>query len=127
MYFWIPFAFVRIVVFFSTGILIGIFLPVSIPLLPVVMLLLLLSAVYALIAFLPPIRNRINPGFIGLAAILLAGFINTRLQTEHESTLHLSKLQEKPEYYRAVISSYVQEKEKSWKAEGCVSEVRING
>jgi competence protein ComEC len=127
MYFWIPYAFVRIVVFFMAGILIGIFVPFSIPLLPVVTLFFLSAMAYVLMAASAPIRKVANPGFVGLFCILTAGYLNVQLQTESKQPDHLSKLESKPQFYRAVISAYVQEKDKSWKAEARVEQVRVNG
>lgn len=126
MYFWIPFAFVRIVVFFVAGILIGIFVPVSIPLLPVVIIFLMTALGYACVASSSSLLRLINPGFIGLFAILLAGFINVQLHRDADHVNHIGKLPAKSEYYKAVITSYVQSREKSWKAEARVLSVRTD-
>jgi competence protein ComEC len=124
MYYWIPFAFVRIVVFFTAGILTGIFLPFGIPLLPVVFMFFTFAVSYVLMASSEVIRRSVNPGLAGLIAVLLAGFIHVQLRTESAHPSHLSNLPVKPECYRVVIAGYVQQKEKSWKAEGEVLEIR---
>src|SRR5687768_447046 len=127
MYFWIPYAFVRIVVFFMAGILIGIFMPFGIALLPVVLLFFLLAMTYVVMAASAPVRKVINPGFVGLFAILVAGYLNVQLRTESKQPDHLGKLESTPSFYKAVVTTYVQEKEKSWKAEARVEEVKVNG
>jgi competence protein ComEC len=130
MFQWIPYAFVRIVVFFMAGILWGIFQPESISLSYTVTIFFGLLGLYFLLVirnrFLHPGGKIINPGFVGLAAILVAGYMNVLLKTESTSADHLLNVPQKPAFYKVVVTRYAEQKSKSWKLEAVVQEVYAN-
>lgn len=127
MFQWIPYAFVRIVVFFMAGILAGIFWPEGISIVSSAVIFLSLLGVYFLLVIVSKYRKRIiNPGFVGLAAIFIAGYSNVLLKTESTEADHLLNLSQKPAYYKAIVTRYAEEKTKSWKLEAEVSEVYVD-
>src|SRR5688572_11007359 len=128
MFHWIPYAFVRIVLFFIEGILLGIYLPDYIPLDIAILAFLVLIVAYVVL-FMVRLRKGdqiFNPGFIGLCAIFLAGYIHLLEQTDNRSEQHLSHLTEAATYYQVKVSRYPQEKARTWKVEADVSAIFIN-
>jgi competence protein ComEC len=114
MFFWTPFTFVRIVLFFIAGILLGIYQPE------------LISVQKASFLFIGAVLGyffvwfsglKLNPGFLGLIALLLAGYLNTLFHTDSRKPDHILHADNAIQYYRAVITSHAEEKEKSWKTE----------
>src|SRR5690349_7051243 len=124
---WIPYAFVRIVVFFIAGILIGIYLPDILPETLTTVLFVALVLGYIILAILQRKRKFFNPGFVGLAAIFLAGYLNLLLQTDSRSSQHIIHLEQPVEYYQAVVVNHPDEKDKSWKTEATVLRVKADG
>src|SRR5262249_39808262 len=125
MFQWIPYAFIRIVVFFMAGILCSIFWPgISSSLAAAIFL--ALVGVYFLLVIAGKYSKRIivNPGVVGLAAIFVAGYSNVQLKTESTSADHIINLSQKISYYKAVVTRYAEEKDKSWKLEAEVQEVQ---
>lgn len=128
MFQWIPYAFVRIVVFFMAGILAGTFWPEGISIVLSAVIFLALLGLYFLLVIVSKYRKRIiNPGFIGLAAIFMAGYSNVLLKTGSTQADHFLRLQEKPAFYKAVVTCYAEAKNRSWKLEAEISEVYVNG
>jgi competence protein ComEC len=115
MLYWIPYAFVRISVFFIAGILLSIYAP-QVPISWAIGILVFLVVVYFAIFFLNRARNQriLNPGFIGLLAVLVAGYVNLYFRTDSNRAEHISKTG-KIYYYEATIGRFGQEKEKQWK------------
>ncbi|HYG19850.1 MAG TPA: ComEC/Rec2 family competence protein, partial [Ohtaekwangia sp.] len=126
MFFWIPYAFIRIVVFFIAGILVGIYYPESIPLEYAVILFFSSVGAYFLIAYLSRFAKQkmINPGFAGLLAILLAGYLNVHLKTDADRDDHFARLSDQPGYYKAVVTGYATERNKTWRMEVRVTAVK---
>src|SRR5690348_14387301 len=114
MFHWIPYAFVRIVLFFIGGILLGIYLPDSIPLLPAIVLFITLLGLYTLLFFIRSGKEQgvMNPGLIGWCAIFLAGYLQVIQQTESRSADHFVHTGKQITFYRAVVSKFPQEKDK---------------
>jgi competence protein ComEC len=122
---WIPYTFVRIVLFFGGGIALGVYRPDILPEIPTEILLTGLVFLYLAITFFFKYRKEtlFNPGFIALPAVFLAGYVHVLLQTESRQPNHLITVTEPILYYKAVITKYAEEKERSWKVEAKVSEV----
>jgi competence protein ComEC len=123
---WIPYALVRITLFFTAGILLAIHGPENVPLQFVLYLLLAGLAVYAVLFLWQRINpeRAANPGFIGLCLILMLGYVHTRYQADSEKDNSLLQLQDTVHYYRATVSSQPQQKERSWKLEAHVDNVK---
>jgi competence protein ComEC len=126
---WIPYTFVRIVLFFGGGIALGVYLPDSLPEVPTELLLAGLVLLYLVATFFFKYRKRtlFNPGFIALPAVFLAGYVHVLLQTESHQPNHLITVTTPIRYYKAVITKYTEEKERSWKVEAKVLEVNTTG
>jgi len=122
---WLPYTFIRIVLCFACGIVAGIYQPEIIPQFIGITLLITFVAAYLIsfILFRRLNRSLFNLGFIGLPAVVLAGYVHTSLQTESAQPDHLCSLTEPVQYYKAVITQNPEEKQRSWKAEASVSEV----
>lgn len=122
---WLPYTFIRIVLCFACGIVAGIYQPEIIPQFIGIALLITFVAAYLIsfILFRRLNRSLFNLGFIGLPAVVLAGYVHTSLQTESAQPDHLCSLTEPVQYYKAVITQNPEEKQRSWKAEASVSEV----
>ncbi len=127
MFRWTPYTFIRITAIFTGGILLGVYHPGIIPLLfcGIVLAILLLSYFVFFIA------GRSFPkgyfGLIGLPAIFLAGYLHVNLQKHDKHPDHLIAHKDSIQFYRAVITSFSQEKLNSWKTEGIVTEVYSKG
>jgi competence protein ComEC len=115
MLYWIPYAFVRISVFFIAGILLAVYGP-QIPLLWSVGILISLVVLYFTIFFLNRARQKrlLNPGFIGLLAVLAAGYVNVYFSTDSNRQGHISRADE-IDFFEGTITRYGQEKESQWK------------
>ncbi|HEY5749237.1 MAG TPA: ComEC/Rec2 family competence protein [Chryseolinea sp.] len=123
---WIPYAFVRMVVFLCGGILLAIHLPDVIDALVAQTLLVALIVVYFVLA-LTYRRWQLNPGPFGLLAIFVAGFSIALQHTASRSDAHFLHLKTPVAYYTAVATKPAEEKSKSWKLEVAVREVNSAG
>jgi competence protein ComEC len=122
---WIPFAFIRIVVFFGAGILVALYQP-EILLEPASYLIFLSCCVLYLVFVFARSRLKINPGIAGMLAIFFAGYCNVRLQTDSRRPAHLNHLTIPVEYYTAVITLPADERERSWKISARIAEVKTS-
>jgi competence protein ComEC len=120
---WIPYTFVRTVIFFISGILLGIYCPDIVPELYARVSLLVMGSAYILSYFLIS-RKYVNPGFIAIPAIVLSGYVHILAQTESRRVTHFMHETSPIEYYKVVITKYPQEKDRSWKIEGQVLTIK---
>lgn len=111
MFAWIPYAFVRFVLFFAAGILTGIWLPCLLTINQVLTITLLTAGVFFLLA----ITKWANPGLAGLVTLYTAGWLNALINTEALQKNHLKNSSETCVRYEVVIVSPAEEKENSWK------------
>jgi competence protein ComEC len=123
---WIPYAFVRMVVFLCGGILLAIHLPDVIDALVAQALLVAFIVIYFVLA-LTYRRWRLNPGPFGLLTIFVAGFSITLRHTASRSDAHFLHLETPVAYYTAVATKPAEEKSKSWKLEVAVRQVSTAG
>ena len=127
--YWIPYAFVRIVVFFSAGILLGIYFPEILSEQYAVTLFFCFLTSYAFLFLLNWKKQRsvINPGFLGLAVVFVSGYLNVLFYTHSRQDDHISRIDQSVEYYRATVADFPIEKPAYFKQVGLVSAVRIGG
>lgn len=118
MFFWTPYTFVRIVLFFIAGILTGIYHPDWIPENIALSLFTGLILIYFLLYVLK--KKIINPGYIGIPVIVLAGYLNTLSKTDYRNPQHFAFRQQSITQYKVVITGHAEEKEKSWKTDAAV-------
>ena len=123
---WIPYAFVRMVVFLCGGILLAIHLPDAIDALVTQALLVSLIVIYFVLA-LTYRRWKLNPGLFGLLAIFVAGFSITLQHTASRSDAHFLHLKTPVTCYTAVVTKPAEEKNRSWKLEVAVRQVNTAG
>lgn len=119
MFYWTPYTFVRIVFFFITGIILGIYQP---DLIPEHVSWILFGSCVVIFFGLAFSRTRLNPGFIGLTAVLFAGYSNTLIHTDSRNTDHFL-YETNIRQYVAVVAGFEEEKEKSWKVEARVQHI----
>jgi competence protein ComEC len=111
MFQWVPYAFIRITLFFLAGILLGIYQP---GLLNANLVTLLLCTGAALFAVLSRWRT-INPGAVGLFSLTAAGYLNVWYHTHSNNPSHFMHAELSIGYYRVVITEPAEEKANSWK------------
>lgn len=114
---WIPYVMVRIAAFFIACILFGIYQPELLPEATAFIVLggLLLFYFIGYQFFKKSNRVKLFTGFVGLTAILVAGYANVLLQTESRNDRHILKLKQPIFYYTGRIANVPEEKIKSWK------------
>jgi competence protein ComEC len=116
---WIPFTFVRITIFLIAGIIVGIYLPEVFSHRVLTVLLTTSTGCYIIVFFVNRARrlHTINPGFLGLISIFLAGWLHVLNSDESKHVDHLLNSDKPPLYYVATLTRFAEEKEKSWKVE----------
>ncbi|MEX2233212.1 MAG: ComEC/Rec2 family competence protein [Cyclobacteriaceae bacterium] len=124
---WIPYTFVRTVLFFIGGILLGLYAPDLIPENLFIFLVMFGSLVYFLsVFFRRRIRQSWNPGWIALPLVFLLGYIHLVRKTESRDPDHLVNCNEEISYYKAVVTRFAEEKSRTWKVEASVVQIRSN-
>lgn len=131
---WIPYAFVRIVLFFMLGICISIFYPDFLD--ERTAKLICLSAFFVYVALAVILRRRtsqtrstnlkVYAGVIGLSAVFFAGIARVGSNTETNNPNHFINANS-IDFFKVVISTAVIEKENSWKTEAEVEEINTEG
>lgn len=120
---WIPYTFVRTVLFFMGGILLGLYTPGLISARAFLPLSLLFMGAYFAVVFVRRPR-RFNPGWVGLPLVFFLGYAHIFLSTASNRPEHLANVPDTVTYYEAVISRYAEERERSWRIEAVVNRVR---
>jgi competence protein ComEC len=123
---WIPYTFIRTVIFFIGGILLGVSLPGVLPLGYAIPLLFTSVVLYGVIYFagIRKLISFINPGLIALPGVFLAGYVHLLIQTESTEQAHLSSFTGAIEAYQVTLIGYTEEKEQSWKVTGEVMKIK---
>lgn len=116
---WIPYVFVRVVIFFIGGISLCIYYPDAIPIRLAWITWVGLIVFYFILFVVErrlPLKSGV-PGLVALTGIFISGYICVRTNTQLHDLHHLSSVSEKINSYRAVITTHPQERERSWKFE----------
>jgi competence protein ComEC len=126
---WIPFALVRIVIFFIAGVVTALFYPDVIPSEYQAVWLSVFVVLYASLFMLHRrTRNRkFNPGIVALPAIFIAGYFSLVNKVECRWNNHLSQVNIPIDFYQVTLTDFAHEKEKSWKQTGTVTKVQSKG
>ncbi len=116
MFYWIPYAFVRITAAFIAGIILNIVFPDVVDTGTGFILVLVLTTAYFLIVFINERRRRymINPGFTGLTVVFICGYMNAALHRQDRWEDHISRV-DKITRYTAVAVAQAEEKSNSWR------------
>lgn len=118
MFNWVPYAMVRILLFFGAGILLFIYQPMFFAAQTVAV-----GTVLFFLGFLlfrsvkSSVATKVISGGFALACLFFLGYWTARLETESLDETHLLHSAVVAEYYEAVVLRYPEEKEKSWKTE----------
>ncbi len=121
---WIPYTFVRTVLFFIGGILLAYYSPEFPGDTACYIIIAVLTFLYFLIVFSGRrIRTLINPGWIALPLIFFLGYGYLISRNESRRPDHLLNAEGHIAYYEAVITRYAEEKARSWKLEARVVRV----
>jgi competence protein ComEC len=123
MFRWIPYVFVRVLLFFAAGILLGIYLPGALPEFWVITALAVTGSGYFIFYFANQ-SKRVYLGVAALVFIFLSGYLVVLLKTDSRKGDHFIHEREAITQYVAVVNSYVQEKDKSWKVEALITKVK---
>jgi len=123
---WIPYAMVRVTLFFIGGILLGIYQPDYIPEKVAMYISIALLITYLLSYFILKGKQSFSlvTGTIGLVLIALSGYITLLLKTDSRKPDHLLNFKDSIEAYEGVVINTPESKEKSWKIEIAVNRVK---
>ena len=125
MFRWIPYAFVRIVVFFSGGVLLAIYYPDFFQDSTASLFFCISGVAYLILAFYYS-KFKFNPGLAGMLAIFMAGYINLQWKNESRRSDHLISMNDSISHYTVVITKPAEEKERTWKYEATILEANTN-
>jgi competence protein ComEC len=118
MFRWIPYAMVRVAVFFVGGIAFAIRFPLTDLTQTLSVVAVIVVAYVTLRIFW---RNNFLFGPVGLAAIFLLGYIRVQVHTSHNDPRHFKY--ESFDFYKIIITRYSEEKGKTWRTEAEVVSV----
>jgi competence protein ComEC len=123
MFRWIPYTFVRTVIFFISGILVALYAPDLIGTTVSLLLILTLAIFYVGLALVGKhLRRYLNPGLLAMPLVFMLGYVHLVRQTESRQPDHLLHTPNIG-FYKAVITRFAEEKTSSWKIEAQVSQV----
>src|SRR5215204_1262504 len=102
MLYWIPYAFLRIVVFFIGGILLGLYAPGFLSFRTAAVAFVGLNLFYFLLWYVNSLKKKVivNTGFAGLLAIFLAGYLNVIGHDEKRTPDHINHADEKIDFFQ---------------------------
>jgi competence protein ComEC len=124
---WIPYTFVRTVLFFIGGIALALSAPDLIPERVCVSLVLVMTLVYVLVVVTGRrIHKVLNPGWVGLPLVFLLGYVHLINQTESRRADHLIHTNADISHYKAVVTRFAEEKARTWKMEARVLEIHTD-
>ncbi len=125
---WTPYVMVRIVLFFTAGILLAIYQPHLVK--ENVVLITVISGIPVYYTAYLLMRNRhvlrLVTGVIGLIVIFLFGYLHLVSSTDSRSQDHLLSVHDQIQYYEATVRSAPESKSKSWRLEVEVIKVKTN-
>jgi competence protein ComEC len=132
---WIPYAFVRIVVFFMIGITLGIFFPDVMHERLAKGIFLNATLIYILVTFAVWRKKsqtegsnlKFYAGFVGLLATACAGYIQVQTNTESRRPDHIMAIDGSIDFFTATVAEPSIEKENSWKTVVLVDAVKCAG
>lgn len=116
MFQWVPYAFVRIVLFFIGGILVGIYQPRLVTEYQAALSLVVLTLAFFVLAG----WRAVNPGPVGLSAVFVAGYLNLYYHTDSTDARHFLHAAQPTQYYKVVLIKPAKERANSWQQEARV-------
>jgi competence protein ComEC len=123
---WLPYSLVRITLFFTAGILLGIYHPEVLPLSLAIFLFVAGTIIFLCIAYVKfrGYAKAFSTGFIAFIILVLAGYVHIQNSTQSQWTNHFLKADRPIQFYTVVINEQAREKENSWRVEGRVTAVK---
>ena len=125
MFRWIPYVFVRITIVLMSGILLGVYFPDLITIRSGIVMLVGLFVLFSVFVFVIK-TGKVAPGVIGLTIFFLIGYINVQVCDESKASDHLSTVSAPIQFYQATITSFPEERERSWRSIAEVSKVKTD-
>lgn len=124
---WQPFPMIRIAGFFTGGVLLGVYQPDLVALPFAATLVVSASVLFLALGFFSK-GNKLGfySGLLGLIAIFFLGYSRLLFFTDSRREDHISKVTDVIEAYDAIVRSVPEEKEKSWKVEVEVTEIKTD-
>lgn len=122
---WIPYVFVRLVIFFIAGILLGIYFPDVIAESIAIKACIASFIVYATSVYFTQFSDRfkvIVP--VGLLTVFLAGYVHSLGQTDSRQPDHILTLDKPFSFYKATVVRSPEAKGRSWKLEAAITAVK---
>lgn len=116
---WIPYTFVRTVLFFAGGIVLGMYAPDALPNGLLIGLVVAGLVVYFFLVFARA-RRFCNPGWVGLPLVFLLGYVHVVWQTESRHPDHLLHIHAPVSDYEAVVTGFPEVRASSWRMEAKV-------
>jgi competence protein ComEC len=126
MYRWIPYAFVRIAIFYCAGVIAGIRFPSSFDVITLTCVLVALIIVFAGCV----LRRRgktLFAGVVAAGALLIAGALNVTVSDESNDERHLTRTNGDVEAFQAVVENAPQDRPRTLKYEVRIDQVLIHG
>jgi competence protein ComEC len=125
---WLPYTFVRTVFFFIAGILLGIYAPDVLNKTYTIILLGVFCLIYILTFLLRGyLKFGVSVfGFIAFPIVFLAGYVHVLTQTESKESSHFMHEPQAISQYRVVVTAYAEQKEKSWKVSGEITDIKTD-
>lgn len=126
MFFWTPYALVRVAFVFAAGIVFALYFPEALPIRGVNTVFAITAITFIVAACLKWLGKlkHFNAGPFGITALLLAGYSNVYYSTDYHRTNHFIHDHDTITYYKVLMAKQAQEKENSWKVESEVQAVR---
>lgn len=128
MFRWIPYALVRITLFFIAGILLGVYQPTFFSQQHSMVVGLIFTLTYFLAYFFWGGKTlSTTSGVLGLTVVLFFGYAHVLLRNDFQQADSFVNFKKSVHAYVAVIRSVPEEKVNSWKVEAEIISVRANG
>jgi competence protein ComEC len=126
---WIPFIFIRITFFFTSGILLALYFPDCLPDTIAAWSLFGLAVGYlALFIFRKNLKIPVHVfGWLAFPALALAGYLHLLDKTGPRHSDHLLNQHEPVKAFTVLLTSFTEEKDRSWKMSGEVVEILTAG
>lgn len=124
---WIPFPFIRIVLFFILGIVLGVYYSHTSIMWIAGAFSILLLVIYFSVLRIDYRNRRITQGGIAALAVLCCGYFHTVYQTDSLHPDHIIKYGKSIEFYTVKLLKASEEKSAHWKTEAVINQVMIRG
>ncbi|MGC1242393.1 MAG: ComEC/Rec2 family competence protein [Chryseosolibacter sp.] len=124
---WIPYTFVRTVLFFIAGILVAFAAPAQLPEKLFPFLTGGMALLYFVFVFLARRKyHSYNPGWVGLPLVFLLGYVHLVSQKESGNPHHILNTSDTISHYQAIVTRFPEEKARTWKIEASIQQIHTD-